>query len=160
MPIGWFICPYKERLPRQFIPVRYCAMDDFTQQILTDGGRWSETEILGDRAIVKVRASLATLDMIAAAPTFRRIPRDALDDSLSALTQEQRNAIKNEILDAGYTPIEVNTQFPDLAIVRFGDVLRFMATRRLKPRRAADGSIAIDGGVQACKSINDIDKEI
>lgn len=62
--ISWYIVPYKivESTPRN---TRYCAMDDYTSVIYGEGGQWTETEVLGNRAIVKVRASetaLTTLD--------------------------------------------------------------------------------------------------
>lgn len=76
LQIAWYICPYKRRLdaPR---PTRYCAMDDYTQQIIyTDGGNWSETEVEGDRAIVKVSASKDTLKELN--KVFERLPDDFL----------------------------------------------------------------------------------
>lgn len=159
MAIAWFLCPYK-RSPRTDKPARYCAMDDFTSLIEADGGRWSESEILGDRAIVKVNALPATLTTIAETATFRRIPLAALDDSLSTLTNPQRNAIKNEILDAGYTVAEVNARFPNLANVTLQEVLVFMATRRLKPRYdSGTDTIILDGPIQVCKSIDVVDSE-
>jgi hypothetical protein len=63
MKTEWFIAPYKWRNtgPRTF---RYCAMDDFTPDIYSDDGDWTEAEIDGDKAIVIVRASPATLTRI------------------------------------------------------------------------------------------------
>lgn len=62
--IAWYIVPYKrENNPNQVI--RYCAIDDHTPEIVASGGKWSETEIDGDKAIVKVKTSeevLAKLD--------------------------------------------------------------------------------------------------
>ena len=160
MAIAWFICPYK-RKQGAARPTRYCAMDDFTAQIFGEGGKWSETEILGNRAIVKVRASDALLNTIAAAPTFRRIPLAALDNSLSSLTVGQRTAIRNELLDAGYTLDEVNTRFPDLAVVTLRQVLRFMASRRLKPRYdQPTDSIVCDGAVQNCRAVESVDGDV
>ena len=56
MAIAWFICGYKLRRAN----MRYCAMDDFTALINTDAGTWSESEVLGGSALVKVRANAAT----------------------------------------------------------------------------------------------------
>lgn len=160
MPIAWFLCPYKRRLD-SIRPRRYCAMDDFTTQIGTDGGQWSESEILGNRAIVKVRASDATLTTIASTAIFRRIPLTRLDDSLSTLTGAQRNAIRQEIVDAGYTSAELNAAIPNLATATLGQVLRFMATRRLKPRYdAATDAIIIDGPIQSVKSADVVDAAV
>jgi hypothetical protein len=136
-------------------------MNDFTNLIAADGGKWSETEILGDRAIVKVNASPATLTTIANTATFRRIPLALLDDPLSSLSAGVQNAIKQEVLDAGYTLAEVNARFPNIASATLGDVLRFMATRRLQPRydKGTD-TISIDGPIQKCKSIDVLNAEV
>ena len=129
--------------------IRYCAMRDFDSLIVADGGRWDEVEIPGNRAIVKVVASQATLSTINAAPGFVRVPKDRLDDPLSTLSAAQRTAIKNQILNAGYTLSEVNTAFPDLSVVTIGDVLRFMASRRLQPRYdIATNTIICDGPIR------------
>ena len=55
MPTAWYIIPYRRR-PARRRPTRYVAIDDHTAQIRDYGGTWSEVEVLGDRAIVKVRA--------------------------------------------------------------------------------------------------------
>ena len=160
MAIAWFICPFKRRVGAR-MPTRYCAMDDFTVAINLDGGRWSETEVLGDRAIVKVNASAATLTLIANTATYRRIPLAALNDPLSSLTNAQRNAIRNEVLDAGYTVAEVNARFPNLANNTLGDVLRFMATRRLRPRYdSGTDTIVCDGAIQQCRSVDEVNEEV
>lgn len=156
MAIAWFLCPYVRKPGIRVM--RVCAMDQFTAPIRTDGGAWSETEVLGDRAIVKVAASPATLSLIASAPTFRRIPLALLDDPLSSLTTGQRTAIKNEILDAGYNLAEIDAALPDLAAVTLRQVLQFLATRRLKPRYDAQtDAIVLDGPIQPCRSVDDLD---
>lgn len=159
MAIAWFIAPYK-RTSVMNMPARYCAMDDFTSQILADGGAWTETEILGDRAIVKVRANIDTLTTIAA--VFKRLPKDRLDDSLSTLTSPQRNALKNEILDQGYTLSEIQNRFGnDLSQFTLGDVLRFMTTRRLKPRYdSVSDTIILDGAEQSCRPLTEVDTQV
>ena len=61
----WFLCPYKGAMaPRPIPGSRYCAMDDFTSDIVAAGGEWSEAEIDGDQAIVRVRAPSALLASI------------------------------------------------------------------------------------------------
>jgi len=160
MAIGWFIVPYKRRLnaPR---PTRYCAMDDATTIIEANGGKWTETEILGDRALVKVRAPSAILETIAQQPNVRRVPLDRLNDPLSSLPNNVRNALKNEITDAGYTIQEVNASFPNLADHTLGDVLRFMASRRKKPRYdVGTDTFMLDGIDQPCRSVDEVDGEI
>ena len=99
MPVSWFICPYKRRLGGTF-PIRYCAMDDYTTQIEADGGRWAESEVLGNHAIVKVSASAATLTTIAGTSGFQRIPVNALETTLGSLTVAQGTATRNKIEEA------------------------------------------------------------
>src|SRR4051812_35504552 len=101
MPVAWFFAPYKKATTKVGDVYRYCAMDDFTLQIVADpehtgGAPWSECECLGDSAVVKVRASQALLDTINAAPGMLRIPVGRLDDPLSSLTGAQRTAIQNK----------------------------------------------------------------
>ena len=159
--IAWFICQYKRR-PDAFDPTRYCAMDDFTSLILTDGGAWAETEVLGGRAIVKVRASSTTLDTLAATIDFRRLPKIKLDDSLSDLTAAQRNVIVQDLRDMGYTSVEIQAELgTDIRQKMLGDVLRFAAKRRLTPRYdAVTDTIPLDGPVQACRPLSSVDNEV
>lgn len=159
MPVAWFIAPYKRRPDRER-PTRYCAMDDFTADILAAGGAWTETEVLGDRAIVKVRASVAVLTTLAG--VFRRLPKDALGTPLSDLTNGQKTALRNELTDAGYSLAELQARFgSDLGAHTLGDVLRFMASRRRKPRYDADtDTIVCDGVVENCRSPDHVDAEV
>ena len=158
--IAWYICPYKRDLT-ETRPTRYCAMDDYTQQIIyIDGGNWTEIEILGDRAIVKVRASAGTLAILDS--VFKRLPKDRLDDSLSSLSSGVKNAIKNEILDAGYSSAELQGKFGnDIGNFTLRDVLKFMARRRLKPRYDnATDTVICDGAVQPVRAIEDVDATV
>lgn len=161
MPVAWYIAPYKPRTGAQ-MPTRYCAMDDFTAQIFGDGGTWTESEVLGNRAIVKVRASAGTLTSINAAQGFVRLPKDALGTALSDLTSQQKTALRNQLTDAGYTLAEIQARFgSDLGAFTLGDVLRFMASRRLKPRYdTGTQTIVCDGDVQDCRSIDSVDSEV
>jgi hypothetical protein len=162
--MAWFLCPYKrDTAPLGFPSLvrRYCAMRDFNAQILADGGAWDATEVLGNQAVVKVQASPATLSTINAEPGFTRIPLDLLDDTLGSLTAGQRNAIRQVILDAGYTPAEVTARFPNLANSTVGEALRFLASRRKKPRYdQPTDSIVLDGPDQACRSVDEINGRV
>ena len=98
MALAWFICPYKRMtrdvggVPTPVVPpTRYCAMDDFTALIRADGGDWHETEILGDHALVKVRAAPATLTTINGALGFLRFPNHIdLNDAYPSLSSYGR----------------------------------------------------------------------
>lgn len=74
LPRGWFRVGYKTDESRPFKP-RYCAMQDHAETIAADGGAWSEAEIAGGEALVKVRASWATLSGL----PFERVAVDELD---------------------------------------------------------------------------------
>jgi hypothetical protein len=137
-------------------------MDDYTAQIYELGGRWSETEVLGNRAIVKVRAGAGVLNALAAEPGIRRLPKDRLGDSLADLPTGVKRALRDELVDMGYTPAEIQARFgSDLGVHTLRDVLRFMASRRRKPRydRATD-AIFVDGEVQVCRPVDDVDAEV
>lgn len=159
MPIGWYIISYKRRSEGR-IPTRYPAIDDYTSQIRAAGGQWAETEVLGNRCLVKVRAPqgvLSALDSL-----FRRIPKDRLDDSLADLSANVKGALRDELLDMGYSLAEIRARFgDDLGQYTLRDLLRFAATRRLKPRYdSKTDEIIIDGEVQPCRSVESVDAEV
>jgi len=66
MTTAWYICPYKRGANTNsgdfIMPVLYCTMYDYTEMIRSVGGHWVETEVLGNRAIVKVRAGEEIID--------------------------------------------------------------------------------------------------
>lgn len=159
--MAWFLCPYSRRDNGNF-KLRYCAMDDFTTQIRADGGSWYEVEVLGNSAIVKVKASAATLSTINAATGFTRIPVDRLNDPLSSLTNTQLTTIKNKVLALGYTQQELtNALGNDLSLITLGQLLRFIATRRLRPRYDAQANaFVLDGPVESCTSVDLVDSKV
>lgn len=159
MPLAWFIAPYKRRNPGALPAERYCAVDDFTAQILADGGAWSETEVLGDCALVKVRASAATLTAINASAGMMRIPNHTdLNDTLGDLTAAQRNAILNKLLAMGYSQAEIDAALPaNWQAVTLRQVLRFAARRRLKPRYdQPTDAVICDGAVQPVRDVDEV----
>jgi hypothetical protein len=162
MPIAWFICPYKRDFSNPEVVARYCAMDDFTPQILADGGAWAESEILGDAAIVKVRASAATLTTIAGTAGFTRLPKALLDEPLSDLTQQQKSAIVNKLQALGYPVSEIKAALGnDIGALTLRQVLKFAARRRLKPRYdAANDQIVLDGAAQPVRPIEELEARV
>ena len=159
MSIAWYIVPYQiKREPGN--TYRRVALCDFHEQIVADGAQWAETEVLGNRAIVKVKASDAIIAVLDA--RYKRLPKDILDDSLSDLPVAAKIAIKNEILDMGYTIEEIQERFGnDLSQYTLRDVLKFMARCRLKPRYIPEtDTIVCDGIEQECRSIEFVDSEI
>jgi hypothetical protein len=160
MPFGWYIIPYKRHpiLPR----TRYPAIDDYTDVVVAAGGTWAETEILGNRCLVKVRAPAALLDSLASVPEYKRLPKDRLDDSLVDLSSQIKRALRDELRDQGYTVAEIHARFgDDLGQYTLRDLLRFMATRRLRPRwNAETDEIILDGPSQGCRPIASVDAEV
>lgn len=135
-------------------------MDWHTEKIRADGGSWREVEVLGNRALVKVRASPATIAEIAADPHCRRIPVALIDRPLSDMTAGQRNAIRDELTAMGFPLQEIRERlWNDLSAVTMRQVFRFMASRRVKPRW--DGaSLVFDGPVRPCESVDDLDGQL
>lgn len=168
MAIAWFLCPYKLRAttintPNGLRPVRYCAMDDFTHDIIiTDKGSWAESEVLGNHAVVKVSANQTTIDAIAATTGFVKLPKTILTTPLSDLSTAQKTAIKDKIESLGYTATEIkNTLGTNIGNKTLGDVLKFIAKRRLKPRYdSVNDVIVCDGTEQTCRPIEDVDKAV
>lgn len=167
MALGWFVVPFKRRNPGVVPPERYCSMDDFTVQIRADGGDWDETEILGDSALVKVRASAATLALISAAPGVFTVPSRffRLEDSLADLKAGERNQMENAIVSLGYSQAELDLGMgSSLAAWRsrsLADLFGVAATRRLKPRYDAGAdTIFVDGPVQPVKAVAVVDSRV
>jgi len=160
---AWMLCDYVRRNPGGVPPQRYCRMDDFTIQIRADGGDWSETEILGNHAIVKVRAEAATLTTINAAPGFLRIPNHVnLNDTLGDLTAGQKQTLLNKAVALGYSLDEIQAALPNnWANVTLRRVLSFLAQRRLKPRYDANtDEIILDGAVQPVRPLEHVDATV
>ncbi len=159
MAIAYFIVPYVRRAGQRL--VREVSINALTSTILADGGAWAEVEVLGNQAVVKVRASAAILTQINGLSGVTRIPLALIDDSLSTLTAGQRSAIVTILTDAGYTVGEVTARFPNVAQATLRDVLKFLATRRRKPRYdAGTDTIIVDGVVQSCESIDRLDLSV
>lgn len=164
MALAWFICPYKRSNPGAVPPERYCSMDDFTAQVRADGGTWDETEILGDKALVKVRASDVTLAAIGGTAGVFTIPTRffRLEDSFADLTNGERNQISSAILGLGYTQAELNaamgTTIGQWRTRTLGDLLRMAATRRLRPRYdQPTDTIICDGQQDPVKPVGLVD---
>lgn len=168
MALAWFICGFNfvegHNGPNSR---RVCAMDNFSPSIFADGGAWSESEVLGGFAVVKVRASVATLTIIGGTAGFTRIPNNWVDLSttLGSLTTGQRTTLLNLITSMGYTTAEINaalgSNLTGWRTKTLGQVLRFIAQRRLKSRwDNVQHQIVLDGILQSCKPIDDINAEV
>jgi hypothetical protein len=143
-------------------------MIQYDSSISAENGAWQYTEVLGNQAIVKVRASAGLLTTIAndaLGMGITRLPLAQLSASLASLTAAQRAAIRDRLEAAGYTVAEISARFPnqDLTTVTLGDVLRFLAQRRRKPRWT-DGTrtaVVLDGqAVPPGKTVDELDSEV
>lgn len=165
MAFAWFICPYTH-YEDNGKHGRYCSMNDFTPAIHGEGGWWAESEILGDVALVKVRASEATLTTISNAPGYLRVLNKwLLADNLTDLTLAQYNAIRNRLVAIGYTNGEINSRMgsnlSQWQTKTFLDLLSFAATRRRKPRWDEQlGKIVCDGVITEPRSVLSVDQEV
>lgn len=165
MATEWFITAYGIRTGG-WRPVRYCLMDDYTPVIYGEGGAWSETEVLGGYALVKVTASESTLATIEADNRFFAFPnRWGVTDTLQNLTNAQYNVIRNRLRQMGYTDAEIDaTLGANVAQWRqhtLLELLNFAAQRRLKPRwDEVLQQIVLDGPAVSCKPPIEVDGEV
>lgn len=161
MPVGWFLVPFKRDTSVTY-PRRLPAVWDMRAQIQADGGFFACSEVLGNYAITKVRASSATLQAIGALQGVRRLPKDRLDDPLSSLTNTQKTTLRNWIESLGYPRAEWQQDLGnDLGAVTLRQVLQFIRKRRLKPRYdTATDTIILDGPVQATRRLEDVDSRV
>lgn len=167
MPVSWMIAPYKRRAGAPEGPTRYCLVNDFTAAIEAEGGRWAEAECLGDHAIVKISASIATLDTIAGTPGVIEVPRRwaRLLDSFGDMTAGERNQIQNKLLGLGFTQTEIDAALGSNLIAwrthTLADLLRLLTSRRLQPRYdSGTDAIILDGPVQPCESPDRVDAAV
>lgn len=161
MATSWFLCEFKRDTSRPY-PVRYCAVHDFRSQIEADGGDFAFVEVLGNHAIAKVRAEESTLAAVASAKGFQRIPLTLLTSPLSDLSSAQRNTIRNKIESLGYDTSEIVADLgSDIGSKTLGDVLRFIAKRRVKPRYDSNADdFVFDGAEQPTVPIDFVDGKV
>lgn len=161
MAVAWFAARYKRFTPSSPLAKagRYCVIDDYQSLIDADGGDWRHTEVLGNIALCKVRASAQTLQTIAADPLVLLLPTRAFSVQLSDLTPARKTALRNFVLGLGYTAAELQAALgSDLGTVTFGDLMRFLATRRRAPRYdAATDTIVFDGPEATPDPVDDVD---
>ena len=159
--IGWFIVPYGRKTIGGAL-VRYPKIDDFTGQITAAGGFWSESEVLGDCAVVKVRAPQAGIDQLDAQPGFIKIPVEHLDDPLSSLTATKKTQIRNKLESMGYSLAEIQADLgTDLGTKTLRELLLFITKRRMRPRfDVALQDIVFNGIEETCKSVDQLNSEV
>lgn len=147
MPVGWYIVPFRkdEAYAGPLLASQDLAIIDHEAAIIASGGAFAWVRILGQRAIVKVRASTAVLQTLNG--VYKRLPKNSFNDSLADLSGPVKAALRDEALDQGYTLAEIQARFGnDLGQYTLAEVLRFMATRRRKPRYDEGTDTVIEDG--------------
>jgi hypothetical protein len=93
---------------------------------------------------------------------YKRLPKDRLNDSLADLPPAVKSAIRDELLDMGYSLAELRERFgDDLSAYTLRDVLRFAARRRRAARWDREANeIVLDGPIAVCRSVKSVDKEV
>lgn len=155
MPVAWYIIPYVRVTPP---PAGLLAMRTLALNVDAPNFKnWREVEVLGNRAIVKVNAGAGVLSQLDAA--YKRLPKERLDDALSDLPNAARKALRDEVLDMGYTMEEVDNRFPNgVGDFTLRQVLKFMASKRRKPRYDEQlDDIIFDGEEVDCEDIDALD---
>jgi hypothetical protein len=154
MAIAWFIVPYTIHIPHRTMPDLYPAERELPTahlaDITADGGAWAYTEIRNNRVLMKVRASAATLGRMTA--DYKRLPKARMDDVLSDVPAGQINALRDELIEQGYTAQEIAQQLgADMGRRPMRDVLGFMTRAWLKPRFDSTAqSVVCDGQPVDC----------
>lgn len=161
MATAWFITPYASDVNTKPMPSRWCRMNEFNTQIFGDGGIWEEIEAGANFAIVKVSASAATLSTIAS--SFLRIPVNQLNTTLASLSNAKKTALRNKIIEMGYTSQEItNALGSNIGTKTLRQLLNFIITRRIKPRfDSVNKQIVFDGeAVTPSKTVEEVDGRV
>jgi len=146
MATGWFLVQYVTTVGGIGHATRVLHIDQHTPAIVAAGGSWAEIEVLGNHALVKVRqlseAQLAPLGQI-----YSRLPAIPLNTTLSELTTGQKQALRDRVEALGYTSQEITAALGvELGQVTLRQLLRFIASRRRKPRfDIPTQSVVLDG---------------
>lgn len=134
MPVAWYIVPFERNLTPTFdvFTQRQPVLHSHLADILPSGGGWNSMECNGGRAIAKVRARQAGLDVLNL--LYFRLPRTNLRNLLSDLTDQENTALTNELLARGFSSGDITARFgANLRGATQLEVLAFMATRYTLP---------------------------
>jgi hypothetical protein len=137
-------------------------MDEYTSEILTEGGNWGNVEVLGGYNIVKVKASDTTLTKLGG--LFLRVPVASLDNKLSSLTAAQKTRVRDVINAMGYSDADIQAvlgNFSNIGQKTLAQLLNFIASKRQIGRYSSlTDSIVYDGAIVTPIPVDDIDTAI
>ena len=161
METAWFICSYKRREHPTRI-IRYCAMDDFSEQIIRkDGGAWAETEVQGGLAIVKVLAEKDTIATIASTEGFDLLPVSSLSDSLASVSSSKEADFTTVLGKLSSATGGKEETVQNIKSKTLGDVLQASIGTRYAPRYDAEKDvIVLDGPAQSIRSLESVDSKV
>lgn len=144
----WFLCKYLQdpTLPR-VPPAFYPAFALYNEDIQREGGTWKMEHVGNIWCLIKARISDTLAQTIGLDINCRRIPMNILDRPLSDLNNAQRNGLRDLAVEMGYTLEEIRSALGNnLANVTLRQLLRFLASRRIKARwDAASSQLVFDG---------------
>ena len=167
MPLAWFLVPYESNNLTDGIFIirhrRRPVTSRYLPEIVADGGAVQTSEGLGNHAVARVRASQATLDLIAAHAGVIRVPQRwlRLVDNFTDMTNGERNQIENKLLSVGFTQAEIDAALGStLAEWRahtLHDLLNLVCSGRIESRRQGS-NIIFDGPVRPCRPVAELER--
>lgn len=162
MPVAWYIVPYvRDPSPPTgpWFPGLTLALNVDTPEL---AGMWDAIEAGAGYAIVKIKAEDKTLETLNA--LYKRLPSDNLKGSLENVPRDQKDDLRQTLLDMKYSAEEIDAQFPrGFDGHTLEEVVKFMASKRRLPRydEAKDEHV-FDGQefVEDAKRVDDLDGKL
>lgn len=146
--VAWFLIPYTVEVAENEPPIRRIDLDSWPEI-----ENWSEVEVMGGQAAVKVQAPSATLDSLEM--NFTRFDID------QEIPDFDRDRLRQIGLDAGYTLEQVASV--DAGITTYRQFLEALATYRTQLQVVGSGvnaTLVPEGAVPAPKSLATVDMEV
>lgn len=165
MATYWWICRYVKAMGEFGRPfVRVSAFESYHDDLTKEGAKWRYEEIAGNRCLVRAEMSGALAQTIALDVNCLPLPLKRLDQTLGELSLAARNTLRDIAVEMGYSLTEIRDRLGNnLASVTLGQLLRFLASRRIKPQYNADKTdVVFDGPVIQLKAslVDDLESKV
>lgn len=150
MATYWWICRYVKAMGEFGRPfVRVSAFESYHDDLTKEGAKWRYEEIAGNRCLVRAEMSDALAQTIALDVNCLPLPLKRLDQTLGELSPQARSTLQDLAVEMGYSLTEIRNRLGNnVATVTLGQLLRFLASRRIKPRYSDDKTdVVFDGPV-------------